>query len=152
MSDTSLLLQINDALSRELALFEQIDELSQNQMALLREENPDADAIARQMTRKAELMDQLQAVKDQNLAVKEAWEREYRQYTDEERREIKQIRNQSIQIVEQIYEREQEIAQAIKTGLAEIHQKIDNLYNARFANKAYFTHETPSPRYFDKKK
>ncbi|MGC9328638.1 MAG: hypothetical protein ACP5I1_13460 [Candidatus Hinthialibacter sp.] len=152
MSEPSLLHLMNDALSQELALFEQIDELSQKQMALLQEESPDADAIAKQMIRKSELMDQLQTIKNRNLPIKETWEREYQQYTGEERREIQQIRDQSVQIVAQIYEREQEIAQAIKTGMAEIDQKLKNLYNARSANKAYFTYETPPPRYIDKKK
>lgn len=152
MNETSLLRLMESALREECTQYEQLFDLSHQQFILLKEEDPDTDAIADLMNRKIELVKNIEEMDIRQESVRKRWACECERHTPEERAEIAQLRDKNVSLIERLHQMENAIIQAIKRCEREINRRLKNLQKGRMVNQAYFTYERVPSRYIDKKK
>ncbi len=152
MNQTCLFRLMNDALREEHNKYLEMLELSNEQVSLLRETDPDTAKIARLMNQKVQIVEELQVLEQNHQQVKDQWHLEYQQYSLDDRNVIKEIRDASIQTIERLNASEEIIAKSIKRHQVDINQQLGNFQQGRNANQAYFSYESMPPRYIDKKK
>lgn len=152
MSETRLHQLMESALQEEYARYEQLLVLSEQQLSLLKEVDPDTDTIADLMNRKIELLKGIQELEIQQEPVRHQWNREFECFTLEERAEVSRLRDRSVHLIEQLHRLEQDIAKDIKRCEAEINRKLKSFHQGRIANQAYFSFERLPSRFIDKTK
>lgn len=152
MEEISLLTQMESILRQELEAYRSLLLLSEKQMLLLKEGEPDTEAIAALMDQKIQTMHAIHALDPGHRAIRERWEQQYTAFAEDQRKPIAALKHTLLSLLGQLKTMEDQIAARIQQCEKEISRQLKLMYQGRSANKAYFKFHQGPPRYLDKKK
>ncbi len=150
MSIPSLPQLMESALREECRGYEQLLELSEEQIAILRQDQPDIDRAAALMHQKIKLAGDLHALEKRNAPVKERWARDFATCSGEERQAVAGLRDQTVALIERLQALETETIAHLRKCKTEVGRQLRALQQARQAANAYFAPERRPPRFIDK--
>ncbi len=150
MSDPSLPRLMESALREECQGYEKLLELSEEQIALLRQDQPDIDRAAALMNQKIQLAGELRVLEERNAPLKERWARDYTACPGEERRAVAGMRDRTVAVIERLQALETETIERLRECKAGVGRQLRALQQARQAANAYFVTERIPPRFIDK--
>ncbi|MBD3266714.1 hypothetical protein GF373_08600 [bacterium] len=152
MTEQSILQQMVHALRAEFFEYQNLNTLSEKQLDLLADSNPNVEQIARVMDHKIKLVETINNLEANHKEIKSQWETDYTLFSPEEKEEIAQLKESLLRTIEQLQEMENQIEQGIKKCETELNQQLHAIQKGRSANQAYFKYDQGPPRYIDKKK
>lgn len=151
MPDNELLQQMEAALEEEYNQYNRILDLSEEQIQLIDEIEPDVDRISDIMTRKITVLDEIKILESQHHPLKESWEKLRGNYSENEKKNIAEWKDRCLGLIERLKDIEDRIAVNIKRIEKEINQRLRNIQKGREVRRAYFSSETRPPRFVDRK-
>ena len=142
--------QMECVLADEYQFYEQMVPLSEEQLVLLEETEPNVERIARLMGKKMELVEVIRHLEEEHREVRIAWEKHHTIYPPEEREGLSHWKEALALLLERLQEMEDRIEIELKRCEVEVSRELRRLHLDRMKNRAYFRLEFSPPRYIDK--
>jgi len=150
MPGSALPQEMESALRDEYEGYERLLRLSEEQISVLRQADPDIEKAAALMHQKVKLAGELRAIEHGHADLKERWEQEYSVCSDAERQAVARMRDQTVAVIERLLQLENETIEALHACKMEVGRRLNALQQGRHAANAYFTPERQPPRFVDK--
>lgn len=150
MTNNNTASQLVEALKKECNLYRQMLVLSNEQVKLIEDDEPDIDRIAVLMDEKMHITSEIEALDAEHRVIKQNWEQSYESFADEDRQEVKDERDRITEVLETLQQLELQVTAFLKTAEKEVSIKLQNIYKSRSINRAYFHAEKHPPKYINR--
>ncbi len=152
MTNAELIQKMESVLEEECRQYEQMLEISREQIRLLEEDETDVDRLAHLMEKKVLLVEKIKHLEAENVSIKETWAKMHSNFPQKEKQNIAALKQRYLDTVENLAQQEGQIALGIQGQENLISQRLQSIRRGKEVNQAYFKQEGGPPKFFDKKK